>query len=221
MYKEMSTSPKMDSEAKAKSIVDFIAWAIGPEGQKHAEQLSYVPLPDNVVKVDQTTLASLTFNGKTLYTPPNSSSSTSTTTTTTTSTNTTATTTTTTAAGGGEDPAKKTYTAKLTVTAGMSKATEKMGLLLRNPSNSDAQVYQLQVILDGGANVVSAKGPAGWTAETNGDTVVFTTDDKPIAKGKLGLFKITADSTVSSISWEGSDADGNVINAKTTTVRVR
>ncbi|MEO9363780.1 MAG: phosphate ABC transporter substrate-binding protein PstS [Nitrososphaera sp.] len=64
LYKELSTTPKVDSPQKAKAIVDFISWAIGPEGQKHAEELSYVPLPDNVVKVDQATLASLTYKGQ-------------------------------------------------------------------------------------------------------------------------------------------------------------
>jgi phosphate transport system substrate-binding protein len=66
LYKEMSTSPKVDSAQKAKAIVDFIAWAIGPEGQKHAEQLSYVPLPDNVVKLNMQTLGSLTYKGQTV-----------------------------------------------------------------------------------------------------------------------------------------------------------
>jgi phosphate transport system permease protein/phosphate transport system substrate-binding protein len=208
LYKELSTSPKIDSEAKAKAIVDLVAWAISPAGQQYAQKLSYVPLPDNVVKVDQATLASLTFNGKALYTMPGSS-------TTTTTSSTTSTTTTT-----SEGPAK-TYTVKLSVMAGMSKASKMMNIVLRNPISSDAQVYQLQVTLDDGANAVSAKGPAGWTADYDGDTVIFTTDDKPINNGKLGLFKITADATTSSISWESYDAEGNVINAKTTAVSVR
>ncbi|AIC16348.1 phosphate ABC transporter substrate-binding protein PstS [Nitrososphaera viennensis] len=206
LYKEMSTSTKIDSEAKAKAIVDFIAWAISPAGQQHAQKLSYVPLPDNVVSLNQKTLASLTYKGKALYTMPGSSSSSTATSTTTATT---------------EEPASKTYTAKLSVTASMSKTTKMMNLVLRNPSNSDAQVYQLQVTLDGGANVMSAKGPAGWAVDYDGDTVIFTTDDKPITKGKLGLFKITASATASSIDWESDDADGNVINAKTTTVSVR
>ncbi|MEO9363779.1 MAG: phosphate ABC transporter substrate-binding protein PstS [Nitrososphaera sp.] len=208
LYKELSTSPKIDSEAKAKAIVDLVAWAISPAGQQYAQKLSYVPLPDNVVKVDQATLASLTFNGKALYTMPGSS-------TTTTTSSTTSTTTTT-----SEGPAK-TYTVKLSVMAGMSKASKMMNIVLRNPISSDAQVYQLRVTLDDGANAVSAKGPAGWTADYDGDTVIFTTDDKPINNGKLGLFKITADATTSSISWESYDAEGNVINAKTTAVSVR
>ncbi|AIC16347.1 phosphate ABC transporter substrate-binding protein PstS [Nitrososphaera viennensis] len=64
LYKEMSTTPKVNSMQKAQAIVDFIAWAISPEGQKHAEELSYVPLPDNVVQANMQTLASLTYNGQ-------------------------------------------------------------------------------------------------------------------------------------------------------------
>jgi len=61
LYKDLGTNPSID-QAKAKSLVDFISWAI-TDGQKTAEKLNYVPLPDNVVKIDQDTLKSLTFKG--------------------------------------------------------------------------------------------------------------------------------------------------------------
>jgi len=64
LYKDMSNDPNLD-EAKAKALVDFISWAI-TDGQKKGESLNYVPLPDNVVKLDQDTLKSLTFKGKPL-----------------------------------------------------------------------------------------------------------------------------------------------------------
>jgi len=62
LYKELSTDPNLD-QAKAKAVVDFISWAI-TDGQKTAEGLNYVPLPDGVVKLDQDTLKSLTFKGQ-------------------------------------------------------------------------------------------------------------------------------------------------------------
>jgi phosphate transport system substrate-binding protein len=61
VYKELSTNPKID-DAKAKALVDFIKWA-NTDGQKFAPSLSYVPLPDEVVKLNQDTLKSLTFKG--------------------------------------------------------------------------------------------------------------------------------------------------------------
>jgi phosphate transport system substrate-binding protein len=61
LYKELSTDPGMD-EAKAKAMVDFVSWAI-IEGQKAAKTLNYVPLPENVVKLNQDTIKSLTFKG--------------------------------------------------------------------------------------------------------------------------------------------------------------
>ena len=64
LYKELSTNPNLD-QAKAKALVDFISWAI-TDGQKQAESLDYVPLPDGVVKLNQDTLKSLTFNGQPL-----------------------------------------------------------------------------------------------------------------------------------------------------------
>jgi len=62
LYKEMTTDPNLD-KGKAKALVDFISWAI-TDGQKTAETLDYFPLPDDVVKLDQDTLKSLTFNGQ-------------------------------------------------------------------------------------------------------------------------------------------------------------
>ncbi|HZA07064.1 MAG TPA: phosphate ABC transporter substrate-binding protein PstS [Nitrososphaeraceae archaeon] len=62
LYKELSTNPSIN-QAKAKALVDFISWAI-TDGQKFADKLGYVPLPDQVVKLDQDTLKSLTFQGK-------------------------------------------------------------------------------------------------------------------------------------------------------------
>jgi hypothetical protein len=53
------------NQGKAKALVDFISWAI-TDGQKTAESLDYVPLPDGVVKLNQETLKSLTFNGQPL-----------------------------------------------------------------------------------------------------------------------------------------------------------
>ena len=62
LYKELSTDPNLD-QPKAKALVDFISWAI-TDGQKTAEGLDYVPLPDGVVKLNQDTLKSLTFKGQ-------------------------------------------------------------------------------------------------------------------------------------------------------------
>ncbi len=62
--KDLGKSPNMN-EAKAKALVDFISWAI-TDGQKFASKLGYVPLPDQVVKADQESIKSLTFNGKPL-----------------------------------------------------------------------------------------------------------------------------------------------------------
>ena len=64
--KDLSTYPSLD-QAKAKALVDFIAWAI-IDGQKLAPNLHYVPLPAVVVKHNQDTLKSLTFKGTPLYT---------------------------------------------------------------------------------------------------------------------------------------------------------
>jgi phosphate transport system substrate-binding protein len=66
LFKELSTNPSID-QVKAKGLVDFISWAI-TDGQQSADDLSYVPLPAEVVKLNQETLKSLTFQGKPLTT---------------------------------------------------------------------------------------------------------------------------------------------------------
>jgi phosphate transport system substrate-binding protein len=66
LFKELSTNPSID-QAKAKALVDFMSWAI-TDGQQSADDLAYVPLPAEVVKLNQETLKSLTFQGKPLTT---------------------------------------------------------------------------------------------------------------------------------------------------------
>src|SRR5918994_1092622 len=61
LFKELSTNPSID-ETKAKGLVDFISWAI-TDGQTFASDLGYVPLPNDVIKLNQETLKSLTYKG--------------------------------------------------------------------------------------------------------------------------------------------------------------
>jgi ABC-type phosphate transport system substrate-binding protein len=61
LYKELSTNSGID-QTKAKALTDFISWAI-TDGQKLAPNLGYVPLPDQVLKLDQDTIKSMTFHG--------------------------------------------------------------------------------------------------------------------------------------------------------------
>jgi len=61
LFKELSTNPSID-ETKAKDLVDFISYAI-TDGQTFASDLGYVPLPNEVVKLNQETLKSLTYKG--------------------------------------------------------------------------------------------------------------------------------------------------------------
>ena len=63
LYKELGTNPSID-ETTTKALVDFISWAIG---QKFAPDLEYIALPDEVVKLNQETLKSLTFKGNLIF----------------------------------------------------------------------------------------------------------------------------------------------------------
>jgi phosphate transport system substrate-binding protein len=69
---DFSENPSM-TEEKAQKLVEFIRWAIN-EGQQFAEPLGYVPLPEEVVYLNQGTLDSLTFAGNPISTSTNSTS---------------------------------------------------------------------------------------------------------------------------------------------------
>jgi len=62
LYKEMGDNPTMTRE-KAREVAEFVQWAV-TDGQAFASDLGYIPLPDEVVELDQETLASLTFRGE-------------------------------------------------------------------------------------------------------------------------------------------------------------
>jgi phosphate transport system substrate-binding protein len=66
VYKELSVLPSMNRE-KAQALVDFLWWAVH-QGQDYAPRLQYVPLPQQVVSIDEETIKSITFNGETLLT---------------------------------------------------------------------------------------------------------------------------------------------------------
>ncbi len=67
LYEESSTSPSIDSFEHARALLNFIAWAVSPEGQVYAEELSYVPLPQEVYELNLETLRTLTFNSQPVF----------------------------------------------------------------------------------------------------------------------------------------------------------
>ncbi|MGA7692015.1 MAG: phosphate ABC transporter substrate-binding protein PstS, partial [Nitrososphaeraceae archaeon] len=62
VYKELTDDPGLADKNKAQSLVDFINWAI-TDGQQFASDIGYVPLPEQVVQLNQETLRGLTHNG--------------------------------------------------------------------------------------------------------------------------------------------------------------
>jgi phosphate ABC transporter phosphate-binding protein len=63
-YKELNVIPGMTQE-KATAIVQYI-WYVIHDGQQLAPALEYAQLPSNVVKIDETTIRSITYNGQQL-----------------------------------------------------------------------------------------------------------------------------------------------------------
>jgi phosphate ABC transporter phosphate-binding protein len=71
LYKELTTNPQINNIEHAEALLDFVSWAI-TDGQEYADDLSYVPLPDEVITLNQETLRGITFNGQPVIgsTPP-------------------------------------------------------------------------------------------------------------------------------------------------------
>jgi ABC-type phosphate transport system substrate-binding protein len=59
VYKDLSVNSDLNVNS-AGALVKFLYWAVNT-GQGQAQGLSYVPLPANVVAIDDATLASITF----------------------------------------------------------------------------------------------------------------------------------------------------------------
>jgi phosphate transport system substrate-binding protein len=66
VYKELNVIPNL-TEQQATALVQFLSYIIH-DGQTLGPALGYAPLPNNVVQIDETTIASITFNGQTLPT---------------------------------------------------------------------------------------------------------------------------------------------------------
>jgi len=66
VYQELNVIPGM-TQNKATVLVQFLWWVIH-DGQQNAPSLEYVPLPANVVQIDETSIQSITFNGQHLST---------------------------------------------------------------------------------------------------------------------------------------------------------
>ncbi len=62
VYRELNVRPGMTLE-KAKALTRFLWWAVH-EGQLYASGLSYVPLPPEVIRHNESTLEMVTFNGQ-------------------------------------------------------------------------------------------------------------------------------------------------------------
>jgi len=64
VYKELSALPTMTKE-RAQALGEFLWWAVH-EGQKYAPALQYVPLPPEVVAVNEATIKMITYKGEPL-----------------------------------------------------------------------------------------------------------------------------------------------------------
>lgn len=68
VYQELNVVPGM-TQTRAAALVKFLWWVVQPNGgQQYSSGLAYVPLPTNVVQIDEASIQSITFNGQHLPT---------------------------------------------------------------------------------------------------------------------------------------------------------
>jgi phosphate transport system permease protein/phosphate transport system substrate-binding protein len=65
VYQDLSVLRSMDLN-KSKVLADYL-WYVVHDGQSLAPALAYVPLPSNIVAIDETSIKSLTFNGRPVF----------------------------------------------------------------------------------------------------------------------------------------------------------
>lgn len=116
---------------------------------------------------------------------------------------------------------RPTYQVNLTLSASLTDKTKTLTVSLKNPSKTDAKVYEVSFSLPDNVQIKSATGPSGWTKEINGNNVTFSTDDKPLLANKSMKVSLKLDKTVRSLDWDAYDEDGNIINSKTASIQVR
>jgi ABC-type phosphate transport system substrate-binding protein len=66
VYKELNVIPGL-TQSDATALVHWL-WYMVHGGQDQSQALSYAPLPENVVQIDEITIKSITYNGQTVYT---------------------------------------------------------------------------------------------------------------------------------------------------------
>ncbi len=66
IYEELYNEDTKMNKTAARTLLDFLWWAIHDDGQAFASPLQYAPLPDAVVELNEETLRSITYNGEPL-----------------------------------------------------------------------------------------------------------------------------------------------------------
>jgi len=66
IYKELYNNQTKMNRTAAEALVDFLWWAVHSDGQSHADEMYYAPLPASVVSGNEDTLNSITYNGEPL-----------------------------------------------------------------------------------------------------------------------------------------------------------
>ncbi|MEK6834544.1 MAG: hypothetical protein AABY31_03575, partial [Thermoproteota archaeon] len=85
---------------------------------------------------------------------------------------------------------------------------------LGNPKSGSVPVYEISITSD--VNISSGKGPSGWsmkkqTTTRTFDTIIFSTESKPIMPGKSAQFSFTSKNLTLGIWWHAYDQNGKLI----------
>lgn len=65
IYQELYNEESQMNKTAAEELIDFLWWAVH-DGQGHADELYYAPLPASVVTINEATIALITYEGQTL-----------------------------------------------------------------------------------------------------------------------------------------------------------
>lgn len=122
------------------------------------------------------------------------------------------------------EKAPPSNSANLKASALARKGSTMTSITIASPAaanNNKQSIYEFDIELPDGANIQKASTPKGWQSDIDGNTVIFTTDDKPLDPGKWLTFRIYSHQSFSTLSWSAYDGDGNTVDESETTVRLR
>ncbi|WP_337862614.1 plastocyanin/azurin family copper-binding protein [Nitrososphaera sp.] len=107
------------------------------------------------------------------------------------------------------------------VTATSFVKAKSTSITVKNLSTGGVMVYDFTVVLPEGSTIKKVKAPRGWTGDVIDNSVIFSTEGRPLEEGKKLSFRIYSASPISQFDWQAYSEDGDLLKEGSVAARVR